>query len=175
MTSCPKCKATTIPDTQGREVCVGCRRIVSEPATGTSSPPTYAGKFSSVNAAKARSTPGAMNSTEKARAEVIELLRQAGEIQGWIPQPFKFELGTGTSYTPDFLIVELDGTITLEEVKGSYGWRLDKTGRVKFKLAAERFPLFRFRGVLLRDDKTWNATDHTPRACWPPVGGGSKP
>lgn len=169
VTSCPKCKGPVIQDTEGRDVCLGCKKIVGEgSSTRTPSPRTSSsGKFSGVNKARARQRPGKMNPTERARAEVLEQLRQAGEIQGWLAQAVTLQLGERCTYRPDFLVLELDGGVTLEEVKGSHGWRLDPKGRIKFKWAAEAFPFFTFRGVIQKDGGGWESEEHTPLATWP--------
>ena len=168
MSDCPKCKGIAVKDTEGRYICVGCRKVVGPGTPLTAAPP---GKFSSVNKARAKQRPGKMNPTERARAEVLEQLRQAGEIQGWLAQAATLTLGDRCTYRPDFLVLDLDGSVTFEEIKGSAGWRLDPKGRIKFKWAAEVFPFFTFRGVLQKDVGGWDSTDHTPLAAWPPVNG----
>ncbi len=127
-----------------------------------------AGKFSSVNKARARSTPGALNATEKARARTLDAKLLAGEIQGYDAQAVTFVLGHRCTYRPDFLVLELDGGLTFEEVKGSRAWKLDPKGRIKWKWAAERFPYFTFRGVIQKDGGGWEEPEeYVPRAAWP--------
>jgi len=134
------------------------------------------GKFASVNKARAKAKPGALNGVEKARARSLELLRQAGLIQGWFAHPWSLRLGKRSRYEFDFLVIDLDGTLVCEEVKGQARWSLDDESRTKFKIAAEIHPYLRFRGVYPSEDG-WKTEEHTPLAPWPPLGGsrGSPP
>lgn len=54
-----------------------------------------------------------------------------------------FRLAKKTSYTPDFVVMSVDGTLTMYEVKGMW----TANARTKVKLAAELFPV-RFVGVM---------------------------
>jgi hypothetical protein len=60
---------------------------------------------------------------EARRAGALELLRRAGKIASWCRAP-RFDLRVGAEdvvvgwYTPDFLVVHLDGTREAIEVKG---------------------------------------------------------
>lgn len=54
---------------------------------------------------------------ESKRYRELCLLRQAGMVRWFIRQP-KFDLPGGTTYTADFLIVQEDGSVTVEDVKG---------------------------------------------------------
>lgn len=105
--------------------------------------------FSGGNKAAAYSD---MRSTKRGRmnkleSEFEELLRSKllnEEIVEYKYEPIKLYLADKrTSYTPDFQVIELDGTITLYEVKGYW---LDKA-RVKTKTAAEYFSEYRIVGV----------------------------
>ena len=57
------------------------------------------------------------------------------------------------------------GLVILEEVKGSRGWKLDDEGRTKWKIAGELWPLFVFRGVILRKG-VWTTEEYKPRGPW---------
>lgn len=94
--------------------------------------------------------PGRMNKTEAFYAQRLELLKRAGEIVDWRFEAIKLRLADGTFYTPDFLVVLLAPPNEFHEVKGH--WRDD--ARVKFKVAAELFPMFRFR-ALRRAGASW--------------------
>lgn len=87
--------------------------------------------------------PGRMNKTEEAYANYLEVLKRAGEIRDWRFEELKLRLADNTFYSPDFLIWPIDSLLELHEVKGF--WRDD--ARVKFKVARDRFPMFRFRAV----------------------------
>lgn len=95
-----------------------------------------------------------MNQTEKAWSDELDDARAAGEIKWWAYEACKLYLTSGklTSYTPDFMVWMPDGTIRFDEVKGY--WRDD--ARVKIKVAADRFPLFKFQAMsMLRKGKGW--------------------
>lgn len=126
-------------------------------------------KWAAINKAKAKARPGDLNKAEQARARVLETLRLAGEIQGWTSQAVSLSLAKGTHYRPDFLVIEADGTVVFEEVKGTRGWALDPQGRVKFKVAADRYPFFVFRGCLRRTGGGWDVEEVEPHSQWPPV------
>jgi hypothetical protein len=129
------------------------------------------GKFDGINA-KARKVAGALNGPEKKRAEVLERRRIGGEIQGWEAQAWTCVLANGCTYRPDFKIIEADGSIVYEEIKGTAGWKLDKSGQVKFKVAAERYPYAHWRGVIQKEGGGWEIKEHESLACWPPIGSG---
>lgn len=86
---------------------------------------------------------GRMNITERRRAFELEAKRRAGAIRSWEFEAIALILADRTRYHPDFLVEENDRSITLEEVKGR--WYDD--ARVKIKVAARRFPYFRFRAL----------------------------
>lgn len=88
-------------------------------------------------------SPGAMNKTEERYASVLEQRRLAGEISWWGFEPLKLRLAKATFYSPDFMVLDGDGLVEMHEVKGH--WEDD--ARVKIKVAAERFPMFRFVAV----------------------------
>ena len=90
-----------------------------------------------------RHTPGTMNSLEVAYAERLEALRATGQISSWRFEALKLRLADRTYYTPDFLVVA-ENTIELHEVKGH--WEDD--ARVKWKVAAEQYPWFKFVAVM---------------------------
>ena len=93
---------------------------------------------------RARHEPGKMNSLEKRYSEELDLRLLAGEVLWWRFEPLKLRLANGTFYTADFLVMLADRTLEVVEVKGGH-WEDD--ARVKFKVAAEQFPIFRFRAV----------------------------
>lgn len=74
---------------------------------------------------------------------MLEHKLRAGAIAAWAYEPMSLRLAPGARYTPDFLVVNNDGTLTLFETKGF--WR--EAGRVRIKVAADRFPWFEFIGV----------------------------
>jgi hypothetical protein len=94
---------------------------------------------------------GRMNKTEAAYAQHLDALKLAGEIVGYRFEAMTLRLADRTSYTPDFLVETVDGPrLEFHEVKGF--WRDD--ARVKFKVAAELFPMFAFVEVK-RKERRW--------------------
>lgn len=93
--------------------------------------------------AKARPVKGVMNRTEQAYANELEARRLSGDVASWMYEPAGLRLAANTTYNPDFLVVLQDGTTEWHEVKGF--WRDD--ARVKIKVAATRFPFWRFIAV----------------------------
>ena len=83
-----------------------------------------------------------MNKTEAAYAQVLEIRKRADEVVSYEFERIKLKLATRTFYTPDFFVT-LPTHFEVHEVKGF--WRDD--ARVKFKVAAEQFPYFRFLAV----------------------------
>lgn len=94
------------------------------------------------NKARARHQPGRMNKTETAYAAHLTSLG----FRWWF-EAVTLRLADDVRYTADFLVVA-DGTLELHDVKawwkkaGKVGWQEDS--RVKWKTAAEFFPLFAF-------------------------------
>ena len=86
---------------------------------------------------------GTMNKTEQAYAHHLDWLKSEGEVLEYRFESVTLRLAKRTRYTPDFMLIMDDGTIELHEVKGF--WRDD--ARVKIKVAAEMYPMFRFVAV----------------------------
>ena len=93
---------------------------------------------------------GTMNRTEAAYAQLLEAMKQRGELLWYRFEGLKLRLADATFYSPDFAVMTADGTIECHEVKGH--WRDD--ARVKIKVAADQYP-FRFVAVT-RDGGTWS-------------------
>jgi hypothetical protein len=98
---------------------------------------------------------GEMNKTEARYADELRLLERAGQIKWWKFEAVTLRLARKTTYTPDFLVQHLDGSLEFIETKGF--WEDD--ARVKIKVAAEMFPMFRFvalkpgkRGQWIREE-----------------------
>ena len=85
---------------------------------------------------------GAMNKTEAAYAQRLELLKHAGHVLWYRFEGLKLRLADSTFYSPDFAVMLANGAIECHEVKGH--WTDD--ARVKIKVAAEMYP-FRFIAV----------------------------
>ena len=85
----------------------------------------------------------AMNKTEFDWFLELDALRKAGEVQWYGFEAVTLKLAHATRYTPDFAVLWADGSMSMDEVKGF--WRDD--ARVKIKVAARLFPMFRFRAI----------------------------
>lgn len=80
---------------------------------------------------------GAMNKTEQAYANQLEMRLRAGEIAWYRFEGIKLRLADKTFYTPDFAVMQANGELELHEVKGF--WTDD--ARVKTKVAADQYPI----------------------------------
>jgi len=98
-----------------------------------------------------RRVAGQMNKTEQAYAALLQSRKDAGEIHHYQFEAMALKLAKLTTYTPDFFIINSDGTIEYHEVKGFW----QGTGRVKIKVAAENHPWFRFVAVQYKK-KEWS-------------------
>ena len=87
-----------------------------------------------------------MNKQEAEYAQYLEWLKQSGEILHWSYETIKLRLADRTWYTPDFFVIPKSSMVELHEFKGF--WRDDS--RVKIKVAAEQYPMFRFKGITRR-------------------------
>jgi hypothetical protein len=86
--------------------------------------------------------------TELLYATHLELSRKTGEIGEWRYEVVTLVLAPGVRYIPDFMVVK-DGQIEFHEVKGRKGvgfWSLP-VSKVKIRMAASRFPWWKFRIV----------------------------
>lgn len=91
---------------------------------------------------------GAMNKTEAAYGQRLELLLRAGSVLWYRFEGLKLRLADNTFYTPDFAVLAADGVMECHEVKGF--WQDD--ARVKIKVAADMYP-FRFLAIKVRAKK----------------------
>lgn len=80
-----------------------------------------------------------MNGLEKEHAVNLEMLRNAGKLSAWFYEAMTFKLADDTRYTPDFMVIEMDGSVVFHETKGF----LRDDSYVKIKVCAQMFP-FRF-------------------------------
>lgn len=75
---------------------------------------------------------------EERYAALLDVQRMAGEIRAWRYEAITFKLADGVRYTPDFLVTEQDGSMSLREVKGF----MREAARVRLKIAVEMYPTF---------------------------------
>ena len=101
---------------------------------------------------KRRHTPGVMNKTEAAYAEVLDASYRTNAIAWYGFEAITLKLGPDCRWTPDFLVIDMDGYIEFHEVKAGYVnasgkvvARVEDDAAVKLRLAPGQFPFFRFR------------------------------
>lgn len=99
---------------------------------------------------------GRMNKLEEDYSWQLQLQLMSGKILWWKFEPIKLRLADATFYDVDFLVMREDATLEIHEVKGH--WEDDAV--VKFKVAREAFPIFKFLAVT-RKGKTgaWEITE----------------
>lgn len=102
-----------------------------------------------------RHRPGQMNKTEKRYADELDLQLKAGLIEWWGFESVKLKLANATFYTPDFMVLGCDGVIEFRETKGF--WQDD--ARVKIKVAASQYWMFRFIALKVGKSGTWIKED----------------
>lgn len=123
--------------------------------------PRKAGKRPALNTPKqargrsVRRQPGEMNKLEAQYADELAALARSLSIEWWAFEPVKLKLADRTYYTPDFCIMHLDGTIEFVETKGF--WEDD--ARVKIKVAARLFPMFKFTALKPKAKKAGGGWD----------------
>jgi hypothetical protein len=89
--------------------------------------------------AKVRDLFDGMNGTERDFAIQLEARKRAGDIREWHFEGITLKLADDCRYTPDFMVVERDWTISFSETKGF--WRED--AKIKIRVAAKMYP-FKF-------------------------------
>lgn len=87
-----------------------------------------------------------LNGTETRMMDWLEARKRAGEIREAIPHGMRLRHsidaeGHFQTYTPDFVVTENDGSITLIETKGEYIHGKDIT---RYKSCRSDWPQFRF-------------------------------
>ena len=89
---------------------------------------------------------GEMNKTEARYAQHLEVRQAAGEIAWFAFERMKLRLAPRTHLTVDFFVQLVDGSFECHEVKGRKGNRYfaEEDAKLKIKIAAEMFPVFRF-------------------------------
>lgn len=85
---------------------------------------------------RGRTRETGMNKTEAAYAVTLEERRIVGDILWYRFEGVKLRLADNTFYSPDFVVMDKEGLISLHEVKGY--WEDD--ARVKVKVIAEMYP-----------------------------------
>jgi hypothetical protein len=115
------------------------------------------GRDSSWSTAKKTPYRGVLydSKAEARRAETLDMLERAGKIASWRRAP-RFDLTAGAEdvvvgwYTPDFLVVHLDGTREAIEVKG----RASRDLALRLNLFRALYPEIRL-SVIDSDGNPW--------------------
>jgi hypothetical protein len=81
------------------------------------------------------------NKTEQEYADRLEQMRMCGLVLWYGYEKIKLKLANRTFFTVDFFVMNKDRELEAHEVKGGF-WEDD--ARVKIKVSAEQFPIFRF-------------------------------
>lgn len=103
-----------------------------------------------------RRKPGGRNKTEAAYEAHLELLKRAGQIDGYEFESLKLKLADNTWFTPDFAVQAKDGVMELHDTKGTTTKQKTKAGQptgekykapwieedaaIKLKVTAEKWP-----------------------------------
>ena len=86
-------------------------------------------------------------------AKYLQILLESGQIAGWFYEPDKFifpdEITAPVQYTPDFKVIENDGTVIYQETKGYH----DGQTNTKLRRMAKHYPDTIFELVLQRIPK----------------------
>lgn len=83
-----------------------------------------------------RHSPGQMNKLEAKYAAWLEMRKLEGAIEWYAFEAITLKLAFDTRYTPDFVVMLLDGTLQFREVKGYW----EEDAKIKIKIAADKFP-----------------------------------
>lgn len=98
--------------------------------------------------AVARHVPGKMNKAEAAFEFQLKLDMQAGLVLDYRFEAVTLKLGPDCRYTPDFMVVNADGTISMIDVKAFWVKQgkphIEDDARAKMAMATDKFPWFEF-------------------------------
>lgn len=106
-------------------------------------------------AALERHRPGSMNKTEKRYADELDMRLKSGDIEWWGFESVRLKLADNTTYLPDFMVVCSDGVVEFHETKGFW----TSSARVKIKVAADKYWMFRFVALKVGPSGTWIRED----------------
>ena len=97
---------------------------------------------------------GAMNKTESAYADHLELMKRAGAVAWYRFEGIKLRLADNTFLTVDFTVMLDNGLMEMHEVKG---FMMDDAN-VKLKVAASMYP-FVFKLIRKEKGGSWKITE----------------
>ena len=96
-----------------------------------------------------------MNKTETEWAMILEARKRAGEILWYQFEGLRLRLADGAYFTPDFPVLNIDGSLEFQEVKGF--WR--EAGKLRIRVAAGLYPFWKFyavRKIKKKDGGGWD-------------------
>lgn len=109
-------------------------------------------------AAPSPQKPPYKSKLELAWAVRLEAMKRAGEIDGWLYEPFTFKLAEGKRYRADFIswvwveTVKVDGSSVGHYHSTAYeckGWHKNyRDSLTHLKWAAQRFPFYQWKKVV---------------------------
>lgn len=106
---------------------------------------------------KARTDPKdrGMNKTEAKYAKHLEYEKSAGRILFYGFESMRIRLADLCGYTPDFMVIDIDGHIEFHDTKAYYKNKkkpgITDDALIKMKVAAEQYPFFRILATWERD------------------------
>lgn len=96
-----------------------------------------------------------MNKTEKAYLRHLEHRKHLGAISTYWYEPWKIRIADNCTWTPDFVVINADGTIEWHDTK-SWWAKAKKVGieedaLIKMKATAEMYPQFKVLATWFKD------------------------
>lgn len=96
-----------------------------------------------------------MNKTERLYSRHLDHLKQIGHISAYWYEPWKIRIADNCTWTPDFVVINTDGTIEWQDTK-SWWAKAKKVGieedaLIKMKAAAEMYPQFKVLATWFKD------------------------
>lgn len=96
-----------------------------------------------------------MNKLESEWAMILEARKRAGEILWYQFEGLRLRLGEGAYFTPDFPVLNANGTLEFLECKGF--WR--EAAKLRIRVAASLYPFWKFyavRKIKKKDGGGWD-------------------
>ncbi len=90
-----------------------------------------------------------MNKTETRYADQLELMKRAGQIVDYRFEGVRFRLAEGAIFKPDFFVVHGE-FFEVVEIKGGL---IREAALVRFKVAADMYPWFRWKMLQFKNQK----------------------
>ena len=109
--------------------------------------------------------PPKMNLTEQRLEQHLANQKLAGEILWYKMHGFGIRLADNTFFYPDAMVMEKDRSISIYDAKGQNRktgkglWKDD--AKVKIKIAAELYPIFRWRGISHSKKNGWVVEEYS--------------